>query len=380
MLTQAQFDQAFDLFAAHVHKYNDEYTSQGRLPKDYVWRPYRFCTHDIVLALLVVAHSRNDNLLEVDVCLTTDPPQLEDFSGEKVALTFLLSEAYKCGGSMEIAFTNNVEGGRVPAYLCDLAIYHGIDLKYALKGHITPYESRQLYLALTGFSQPATTRVMDLSVKGRLNPERACFTVVGGIWSLPEAESIILGSLYPERILLGESLPEQRHLYLQDLLIVRSAILGGSMDQKLKVVEAEPDPGQEDIVIQQEDAENELNIKFDPELWAKVYQSQSPLTLPWCHPSLTVEPQQTLIVLIRAGNVQDLRRNLRGDIVKASSLPSPACILVPRDFENIPTPERQAFLDTALEFGVSILVSPDTVTALDNDAHERLERSRITRK
>jgi len=225
--------KGLDVYEKHVNDYNRNFRQRNKLPKNYDWRPYRWCSRDIVFSLLVVKHNRQGNYLEVDVCLVTNPPQYIEHSGARVALGFLLSEAYKCGGSMEIVFTKNVEEGKVPKYICDLALDYGISLKHVAEGHITPFEARQLYLELVGFSSETKARIMKLSIDGELTPERACFVVLGGVWTVAEAEMIIQSCDHPERILTSMSRPEDRHLYLNDLLIARSVILGGALDRKL---------------------------------------------------------------------------------------------------------------------------------------------------
>ena len=210
MLSKQKILEQFSVYEGHVKTYDEKFRQRNILPKNHDWRPYRWCSRDIVFALLVVRHERFRNCLEADVCLMSSPPQYPKNSGARVAMGFLLSEAYKCGTSMEIVFSKNVESriengekkGRVPAYIYDLASEMGIKLKHVLEGHITPFEARQMYMQLVGFSQEAQTRVMELCVDGLLTPERACFLVMGGIWSVPEAEAIILGSNNPESLML----------------------------------------------------------------------------------------------------------------------------------------------------------------------------------
>jgi len=144
MLKKEEILKQLDVFEFHVKQYNNEFRKKNILPKNHDWRPYRWCSRDIVFALLAVHHERFRNCLEVDVCLMANPPQYPENSGARVAMGFLLSEAYKCGTSMEIVFTKNV--GRVPAYIYDLACEMGIKLKHVLEGHITPFEARQMYM------------------------------------------------------------------------------------------------------------------------------------------------------------------------------------------------------------------------------------------
>lgn len=130
-------DISFRTMAEHVKKFEEEYLQTGKLPRNHVWRPYRFCSQDVVLGLIVVRHSVDNNCLEVDVCMTSDIPDFEEGSGAKVTASFLLTEAYKCGGSMEIRFSENVESHHVPLAICQLANKYGVKLEHVSKGLIT---------------------------------------------------------------------------------------------------------------------------------------------------------------------------------------------------------------------------------------------------
>jgi hypothetical protein len=102
-------------FNKHLRAYREECKKQGKvLLNNYLWRPYRFAVRDVIIGLVVVKHNRRDSLLEVDVCISTTLPQFEKHSGARLMTIFLLTEAFFCGGSMEIHFTRNVEGQKVP--------------------------------------------------------------------------------------------------------------------------------------------------------------------------------------------------------------------------------------------------------------------------
>ena len=83
---------------------------------------------------------------------------------------FILSEAYKCGGSMEIRFTEHVEGGRVPEAICELAerVDSPIPDESIVAGRISPDEARCLYAGITGFPSELRARVDELDAQGRL--------------------------------------------------------------------------------------------------------------------------------------------------------------------------------------------------------------------
>ena len=386
MLPKEEILKAFAVYEQHVDDYESRFRSKNIIPKNYEYRPYRWCSKDIVFSLMVVRHNRHGNYIEADVCLIANPPQFVENSGAKVAMGFLLSEAYKCSGSMEIVFTNNVEGGRVPAYICDLAIDYGIKLKHVFEGHITPFESRQFYMELVGFSQPVKDRIMKMSIDGALTPERACFMVIGGIWTLAEAEAIILSNRHPERVLMSLSTPDNRLLYLDDVASSRAAVLGGTLDRKL----LKPELFENGQIVESEDEETTLYIQFDPTYYAKVYQAEVELVVPWIRENhMVIKPGQQMVVMIRARSDSETRKYFLNDLedlkalvakYKNTELTSAIFFLTPRDFEDIPEGQREQIVDLLLQQGVYIMVSPDSVSALDKEAMRRLETGRMVRQ
>jgi hypothetical protein len=382
-------ETGFQRMKAHVRRFDEEYLKVGKLPRNHVWRPYRFCVQDVVIGLVVVCHSLENNCLEVDVCLTSDVPEYEPGSGARMTGAFLLSEAYKCGGTMEIRFSEYVEGGRVPAALCRLARDLGVELNHVADGRITPSESRHFYMALTGFSPALHDRIIALSRQRRLSEERACYVVHHGVWTCPEVELIVFGSHRPDSIFSGDTLPEQRHLYMQDILHARAAILGGFLDRKL----AKRDRVEGDVAIDLEDDTRRLDIMFDPVFYAKVYQCDEDMPVPWLKDQSQgqeiVPAGHRLIALVRARDASDFNLHFQQDMKVASelveslrqqSVPARIFILTSCDFEQSSLDVRDRLLATARARGVGVMVCPETITSLDTDASRRLASSRILRQ
>lgn len=393
MLTKDKILEQFAVYEEHVKRYDAEFRQKNTLPKNHNWRPYRWCSRDIVFALLVFRHERSRNCVEVDVCLMANPPQYAENSGPRIAMNAILSEAYKCGSSMEIVFTKNVESriedgvkkGRVPAYIYDLACELNIKLNHVLEGHITPFEARQMYMALVGFSQKAQEKIMKLAVDGLLSPERACFLVAGGIWSVPEAESIILGVKNPENVLMSASIPEDRLLYLKDILAARGAILGGSLDRKLQKNEL-TENGQ---IVESEDELVEHEIVFDSESFAKSYIAAEDTQIPWTgNKELSLLIGKQMVVVVRARSSAEIRVTFETDLeslfntickYKAINAEVIIGLLYPRDFEDIPESEQTLKKKQIAEKGALLLVSPESVASLDKEAIRRIETGRMVR-
>ena len=228
-----QIAQALERMTMHVERFEKDYLQNEKAPRNYVWRPYRFCSQDVVLGLTVVRHSVDNNCLEIDVCLAAELPEFEEDSSARVMWSFLLSEAFKCGGTMELRFSENVEGGYVPKNLNTFALKNGISLEHIEEGRVTSLEARHVYLAITQFKPKLRDQILLLASEGRLSPERACYAAHRGLWTQPELAQIVLGSPRADHILSGETLPENRLLYQDDIVHARSALLGGFLDRKL---------------------------------------------------------------------------------------------------------------------------------------------------
>jgi len=371
----------------HVIKFERDYLSVGKLPRNFVWRPYRFCSQDVVLGLTVVKHSVDNNCLDVDVCLAADVPEFEEGIGVKVTTSFLLTEAYKCGGSMEIRFTENVEGGRVPVAICDLAEKLGVSLSYKAQGRIAPSESRLLYLAISDFSQPLRNVIESLYQDRKLSIERPCYAFHHGVWSRAQIEQIILGGSTPESILGGDSLSEQRHLFLRDLMYASAAVMGGVLDHKL--AKRERNNGTEALDL--EDDVIPLNINFDPNYYAKLYSSEEGIIIPWAkdQPTRIVDPGNEIVVLIRAYHVEDMMLCLSKDIQIAKEISSNinkvnqtsyVYLLIPRDFEDLPPKTQNNLVSYANSNNVGILICPETIIGLEAEGSRKLSSSRIMRE
>jgi hypothetical protein len=381
------------LFEKAVIDYDNNFRKKNKLPKNHDWKPVRWCSKDIVFALIVDRHNSFLNCLEVDCCLMANPPQYYENSGPRVAMGYILSEAYKCGSSMEIVFTKNVETriedgvekGRVPAYIYDLACELGVKLKHVFEGHITPFEARQMYMELAGFSEIVKERVMKLSVDGLLSPERACFLVMGGLWSVDEAESIILGCKNPESILLSLAEPSDRHLYLKDVITARGAVLGGALDRKLRKKELMKD-GE---IVESEDEELSLEIFFDGDFYAKNYKFEEECLVPWIEKGdLILKSDELMSVLVRARTSSEIRGVFQQDLqslekavekYKMADLDVKVFLLYPRDFEEITENEKMEMKKKVGELGALIMVSPESVAMLDKEATHRIEIGRMVR-
>ena len=381
-------DEAWKNFEWHVSEYHKKYeydhAKGGKLPRNHDWRPYRYCIQDVVFGLLVVAHNREGNWLDVDVFLTSEVPEYGPLAGAQALTNFLLSEAYKCGGTMEIRFTKNVEGGQVPKELQELAVQYGVIFHQADKGIILPREARYLYALLTNFSPSLLEKIEDLEQIGQIKMARACYVVHHGVWTREQVEMIVLGSQYPDSILAGSSQPHQRHRYHHDVLHARSALLAGMLDRTLARRERISEDG---TTYDMEDDVRSLEITFDGVFYAKCYRCDDDISVPWLYPeerSRQIPGGMPFHVLIRARDVADMAEHMANDVEQAKQLRkqtnAPVFLLAPYDFVDLDASIRQYMESRLGEAQIGLLVCPESLAVFDNEAAQKLARSRILRQ
>lgn len=371
----------------HVNRYQQQFeydhATGGKLPRNHDWRPYRFCIQDVLFGTTVVRHGREHNCLEIDVFLTANIPEYDELAGAQALACFLLSEAYKCGGTMELRFTREVEGGRVPSELEALAGRYGVPFAEAAQGRVTAAEAKAFYARLTGFSPALQEQLAALEQVGAIKMTRACYAVHNGIWSREQVEMIVLGCQRPDSVLAGLAQPHQRQLYQHDLLQARATLLGGLLDRQLSQRQRADAHG---TSYDLEDDLRSIVVTFDGAAFAKTYTSDEALPLPWLYPERTLETQagNQVNVLIRARDSSDLFLHLASDLEAARQFRErgghPTFVAVPRDFFELPESFRQQILAKSDELKIRLMVSPEAVQSLDVDAAARLARSRLLRK
>lgn len=283
---------------------------------------------------------------------------------------------------MEIRFTKDVEGGHIPRELTDLASSMGIS--FTQPDRLTPIEAKNLYATLTGFSPSLRAVLETLEAAGRIKMARACYVVNHGVWSNEQVELLVLGSERPDSILAGEALPQQRHLYYHDLLHARAALMTGMLERVLLQHERESEGG---VSFDMEDDTRQLDVTFDGQLYAKTYSSEETLPIPWLHgveARREVPGGMSFTVFVRAHDVADLTLYLATDIDDARAYREqagrPVFVLIPHDFLRLPAKTMELLSQKASDAQVGLLVCPEEAAFFDQDAAQRLARSRVLRQ
>ncbi len=404
-LTKPQIERALTRYQQVVNERPHERTPGGKLPRATETRPYRFCVQDVVLAIWTMEHRKDEADISVDVFLTSEVYEegtrqggyYDELEGATAATLTILSEAYRVGIPLRVQFGKTVEDGRVPLDIMRLAVRHGIGLAHALKGRIEAEEGRELYLALTGFRPPLRHAIDLLARQGLMSPERAAFIVHHGVWSLPEVEGIILSSTYPDLVLSGDVMPEQRHLYQHVLTHSRLALMGGLLDRSLMNrddEEARLQPGSKTLGLDVEDDERDLDIRTFANFHAREYvqgpfeadDNSDAVPLPnWECERMRLQPGERFSVLLRPRVAASLAVHLREDIEQAvvrrdtELKPKVVAVAVPFDFHDLDPARQESFRQTAAARGVVLMVCPETTRSLDQMAQKKMVASRIKR-
>lgn len=366
-------DSQWKRLAQHVADFHGRtkfsHVEGGKLPESYKWRPYRYCVQDVMLGAIVLRHARTRNYLEVDVWLTDDSHEdFPSFHGGRGLLSFALTEAFHCGGSMEIAFTKGI-----PQSFKELA--KAMDVTLSGQSVVSAEESKALYMKLAGFSGEFASFVLELQDRGILQSERACYLVSRGVWTKAELEALVRSSSDPNRILSGGVSVLYRQLFLEDLNQGRGAVLGGQLDRTLSYRAEDVD---------REDNVRPLIIQFDPTRYGKVYLCQLesvPIPQAWCASEDSgkepISAGTRFEVLVRAREASDIAKSWTDDMEMADGC---EFLLYPQDFLELGAGLRTQIVVEALKRRVTVLVGPEPIASLDSDVLRRFENSRLVRQ
>jgi hypothetical protein len=402
-LTKPQIERALTRYQQVVNGRHHERTPRAKLPRATETRPYRFCVQDVVLAIWTMEHRKDEADIGVEVFLTSEVYEegtrqigyYDELAGATAATLTILSEAYRVGIPLRVQFAKTVEDGCVPLDIVRLAARHGVRLAHTRQGRIEADEGRALYVALTGFPMRLRPAIDLLARQGLMSPERAAFIVHHGVWSLPEVEGIILSSTYPDLVLSGDVMPEQRHLYQHVLTHSRLALMGGLLDRSLMNrddEEARLQPDNKKLGLDVEDDERDLDIRTFPRFHAREYVQRpsvaagnsDAMPLPdWECERTRLHPGERLSVLLRPRVAASLAVELPGDIEQAvvrrdtELKPTVIAVAVPFDFHDLEPARQETFRQAAAARGVVLMVCPETTRSLDQMAQKKMIASRI---
>ena len=388
------FDHARKVYREHVGKYEEKFGLRNSTSGPKEWQPFRICTRDMVLAMIVLRKDVRNNAIEVDTCIIENIPQIEDHFSTMVALSVMISEAFQRVTKMEIRFTKNVERQRVPLRICEYARKVGLKLKHVADGILLPSEVRLLYLSITELSRLARSKAIALHESREISVERICFMVQNGIWTKEEMESILLGHPNPASLLLGRFTVEYRVPFLIDGMYARLAILGGAVDRIMRSIFVGDESYRETL-----ENDREVSIHYDGRHHMKIYRCMDEeIKLPWRvwdledYPVISRGDMAFVRLLPRSKNEMQLLmssdiRDYSNEIIAFSSNMAMRCrsfinhfFVVTSDFQDMDIEERKKISDQAREKHFRILIFPHSVKFLDEQGLNKMTMSRRLRR
>lgn len=346
----------------------------GKFPRSHRWRTLRSCVHDQVVGLTAIRYNRELNGLLIDVFIATDHPSYEAGNGVRALTMLILSDAYRNGGSMRLTFTSNVNNGKVPDELVNLATQLGISLEYVAERMVPHEEASNIFASLIGLPSEVKELVHDLEAEGDITIEGISYVIAVGIWTLEEATWILKNSPRPMGIIFGNDLPESRLRYLESVSYGRAALILSRIQERIleemRGVMSEKEP---------EDTQCLIEIQND----FCILKSNKDFSLPWLADSskVNVQANQPLRVLPRPLKAYDesqietyiqlFQENANNTDIRI--------LLVSAELRNIG--EIDAISKKILQNnGIYLLIPPITCSELDDDVDNRMARARLVRK
>ena len=366
-----------DAFAIAQVERRARRSNPTKLPRSHHWRALRLCTQNVVVGLLELRHNRDEGLLEIGAFASDDRPEFRPLESTRALTLMLLSEAFKCGGSMALRF---LYGGREPSRLLPPSLQrllraHGFDVPTV--GALSPDEAVALYLALTDFSDGVRAELTELLDVAPLEVARACYVVNAGIWSSAEFDVILAAAPDADRLLGGAALTAPFAVLEQDVRVARRALLAGRLDRSLAAAASLGRDG-----VSTEDDVATLPRKVVDGGASLRYELEHEIVVPWAWPAAgAAAAGGTVDVFLRPWDLEQMVAGLGAEIEaigRAAGAGKP-WLVVPRDATTAPRRAREHWAGAAQASGVGIALATDFVITLDSEALRRLEHSRLVR-
>lgn len=364
----------------------------SKIPRAHIWRSYRLSEADALLGVLCIKASEAFNLIEVDVFLAAEFPELPRLEITRQMLLFVLCDAVRCGTSLAIRFSDKCFGGKLPSHICELAQANGVSLEHAAQGAISPEEAKALFLKIAQFSDSAESRIREIDASGACSAERICYLTATGVWSQGEAEFILANAPYPEFVLGNAVSPREGLLFAQAQFDARSALLAESLYAAacrgkhhagcfgVELVEA----GGCELYVSRVTGEEVSKLSHPSENTVALVRNDESFSIPeWGTrgEDLTVAAGVPLIAHIRPYDVAFMQHSLPREFqAMKSASPQDAIsqMVVPHDFHLLPRSMKAALINQATSHA-GILVAPDLCGSLSSQVGQKMRQGEFVR-
>jgi hypothetical protein len=348
-----------------------------------VIRPVRIACQNVIVGLAAFAHDSEIDGMSVVAWQTCEVPHVGAHEGNRALAALMLCDAFQSGGTMEIRFDRsarlNASGtaksgvkvdvvaryrghpeGRVPASLRRYGRTVGIELGSEDPGCISPWEARELFLAVTPMPVELAKRVRSAVERGAASPERFCFTLLSQVWREIELDFMLAVSDRTGSILQGGADWTCRAERQAETQIARAALITGMLYRRLDSTDVAAST--ETRVLE----DNRAGVRWSvvPDVGAVIFEQVPAGPLPWRTRETVLGVGDRLVVLPR-GTVTEQ------DLAIAAALRTTGVVAI-----AVPADADLTGLDLS---GVQVLRCPDRLGQLDQAIEANLLRARVAR-
>jgi len=342
-----------------------DHVKGGGFPRAHHWRTLRSCVHDQVVGLTALRYKPEVSGLLIDVFLSSDHPDYEEGHGARALALLILADAYKCGGRMNLVFTKNVQGGKIPDELVKLALEYGITFESTSQDRVTHREAVELFAALVDLPQEIR-EVVNRHEGNGLTLEGLSFVVASGLWSAEEATWLLQNCPRVEKLFMGFDLPENRIHYLETLSYGRAALAVTRLLQRIINIQQK--------MLREDEVEPGFQMVTEGEFFLLSFDRE--YRLPWMDQQKAplISPEKKLLILPRPRwNNGFVLQDLQADLGKLERYSGYACI------KTLLYSSEVKFETPVQDNDAYMLQIPFPCRELDEEVGTRIQRARMVR-
>nr|BFE56513.1 hypothetical protein GCM10020063_010390 [Dactylosporangium thailandense] len=340
---------------------------QAPRPDD--WRVYRFCSQNVVIALVLLRFDRDRNALSVGDCLITQLSRLDPDAPARAVCTLLLAEAHRSGGNLSIRFVTGsgriTAAAPIPRAISQWAGRCGIALDSA-DGVIPADAALRLFVASVRVSDQLRERI------GALPPAAAaavCHGIASGVWPSAAVEAILTWSHRPTVVLKGATDPLDRAWHTVDLLDAREGLLIAAAVHRIAA-------GTGDTQLDAEDTQLPVDLVVHADRTCTASAETIDLT-DWLVCGASTFPASVLRLTVADAELDQLPDAVLAAVPR---LFGGGAVLCPRDLRSLDGAVLDALDREARRAGVMLLAGPQYTPSLTMRAADTLARARTARQ
>ncbi|MCP2243358.1 SMI1/KNR4 family protein [Lentzea aerocolonigenes] len=349
--------------------------ASGRRPADQAprpddWRVYRFCSQNVVVAMVLLRYNRDDNVLDVGACLISALSALDHDAPARALCTLLFAESYRSGGDLSLRF---VQGTRrdsdpisVPRPLWRWAQRAGIALDRR-RGVVPSEAAQRLFVESIQVSRGLRDRLREA-------PDAAtavCYGIASGLWHPVEVETVLVWSKNPGAVLRGLTNPIDRARYGADVLDVRAGMLVAAAHRRISAGG--------DSLLDAEDVQQQVAFEVNTDHTCTLTAEKIDLT-DWLVGDLSAFPATTLRLSVADAEPDQLEAAVRIAVDRLDRASGAMAVLCARDVLTLSDIRLREIVSTASRAGVMILAAPEYTPGMTIRAAGKLSRARTARQ